>query len=36
MPSERTDKKQGISKDEEISGNDEERVHKGGGIWGEH
>lgn len=35
-PNERTNKKYRILKEDKISGNDEERVHKGGGIWAGH
>lgn len=36
IPNERTNKKYRILKEDKISGNDEERVHKGDGIWAGH
>ena len=36
MSNERIDRKCRNLKEDEMSGNDEERIHKGGGIWAGH
>ena len=36
MSNERIDRKYRNLKEDEMSGNDEESIHKGGGIWAGH